>query len=89
MTVKIKLREVSLTIDGDYQSSEPMTHDYPGSEESFEVERVTTVSGDDIMGLVENDLAGIEELALEAIHDQQDGEEAENEERRREDRRAS
>ena len=88
-TVRVRILDLILVVDGNHQPAEQQTMTDPGCAESFEVERVSTASGDVITALFEDDAHDIEALCLEAIHDEQDGAEAENEELRREERRAS
>lgn len=87
-TVRVRILDLILIVEGSYQPAEPSTMTDPGCDESFEVERVTTASGDVITALFEDDAHDIEALCLEAIHDEWEGAKAENEERRREDRLA-
>jgi hypothetical protein len=76
--ITIKYLGVPLVVSGNYQPAEPAEEFYPGCFEDFEVEEVATVHGDIITAIFE-DNDQIRDLALEAIGDQQAGEEAENE----------
>ena len=88
-TTLVKHLGLLLIVAGDYQPAEPQEECYPGCAESFELESVKTASGDDITALFEYEAGEqIAALALERIHDEQAGEEAENEAHWRDERRA-
>ena len=87
-TVRVRVLDLLLIVEGNYQAAERQTMTDPGSAESFEVERVTTASGDAITALFEDDAHDITALCLEALHDEQEGAKAENEELRRDERLA-
>jgi len=79
MTLNVTFRGVKLSVGYTYYPEEAMTSDYPGSDESIEIEEVLTAHGDDIVDLLYDCMNELETACLEAYRDEYKSERSEYE----------
>ena len=73
MTLTINLRGVKLTVHGTHYEGFKQTYFEPGEPETFTLDSVCTVHGDEIGAIMDDHFDGIESLCIDQIHDMGQG----------------